>query len=182
MKTKILLTSFQTWLPHQKSNSSDDLLAEITKVNYSSRFTLSFLRQLPVNIDLASKQVISTIETIKPDVIICCGMAEKRTKLTIESNATCQDKCLYTTVDLTELARKLSFTEISHDAGKFVCEGLYYQVLKYIQSQDKNISCIFVHVPLFNNVHLGLMQRDFYLMLFWFASQLNCATKTTKKT
>lgn len=179
MTTKILLTSFQTWLPHQESNSSDDLLAEIAKSDYCNHFSLSFLRQLPVDIKLASQQVISTIKTIKPEIIICCGMAEKRTKLTIESNATCQDKCLYTAVNLVELTSKLAIAEISQDAGNFVCEGLYYQVLKYIQSQNENIHCIFVHVPLFKNVDLDLIQKDFHLMFFELASQLSQKNKIT---
>ena len=172
MKPKILLTSFQTWLPHQKSNSSDDLLAKIATLDYSNYFDLSFLRQLTVDIELASQQVISAIETIEPNIIICCGMAEKRKKLTIESNACCQGECLYTAVDLTELTRNLMITEISHNAGKFVCEGLYYRVLKHIKTHKKNIRSIFVHVPLLEKTHLGLMQEDFHLMFLWFASQV----------
>ena len=180
MKIKMLLTSFQTWLPHQKSNSSDDLLAVIEKLNYQELFSLFFIRKLPVNIELASDLVISKIQAIQPDVIICCGMAEKREKLTIESNASCQAECLYTSIDLFELTKNLEVTKISYDAGKFVCEGLYYQVLKYIQSQNKNILCIFVHVPLLKNSNLSLhIQRDFDRILTWFASQTNLLTDNT---
>lgn len=177
MKTKILLTSFQTWLPHQKSNSSDDLLAAIAKLEYSDYFSLLFLRKLPVDVELATERVISKIEAVEPEVIICCGMAEKRDRLTIESNALCQNECLYTSVDLVELVGKLMIAEISHDAGKFVCEGLYYQILKYIQSQNKNIYCVFIHVPLLNNNSLNLIQRDFDSLFFWFASQISRSTK-----
>jgi pyroglutamyl-peptidase len=45
----------------------------------------SFLRQLPVDIELASKSVISKIAELQPDIIICCGMAESRSQLTIEA-------------------------------------------------------------------------------------------------
>ena len=170
MKTKqikILLTSFQTWLPHQKSNSSDDLLKVIQKLDYSRYVDLFFLRNLPVDIELASQQVIGEIDRLHPDLIICCGMAEKRDKLTIESNASCEDRCLHTAIDLIELTKKLTVTEISHDAGKFVCEGLYYNVLKYIQFQDSNCHSIFVHVPLLKNNNLALILRDFHF-IFWF--------------
>ncbi|MEM8828253.1 MAG: peptidase C15 [Cyanobacteria bacterium P01_G01_bin.19] len=166
MKPKILLTSFQTWLPHQKYNSSDEILAQIQKLNSSSYASLYFLRHLPVNVELASQKLIAEIEYIQPDVIICCGMAEKRDKLTIESNACCCQECLYTAVDLTELCKKLVVTEISHNAGKFVCEGLYYQVLKHIQSQRRKTVCIFVHIPLLENLHPDLVLRDFHLMFF----------------
>ena len=77
MQTKILLSSFSTWLPHQKSNSSDDLLAEIQKLNDDS-ISLFFLRNLPVDVQLASQQVIAEVERIQPDVVMCCGMAEKK--------------------------------------------------------------------------------------------------------
>ena len=177
MKTKILLTSFQTWLTHQQSNSSDDLLVEIQKSDCCADVSLFFLRNLPVDTELASQKVIDEIKIIQPNVIICCGMAEKRTKLTIESNAVCQDECLHTSIDLTELTDRLIITEISHDAGKFVCEGLYYQVLKYIQSKDRNIHCIFVHVPLLKPDRLGLILQDFHSILFLFVDKLISSTK-----
>ena len=168
MKPKILLTSFDTWLPHQKSNSSDDILMKIQKLDYSRYVSLSFLRNLPVNIELASQKVIEKIEHIQPNVVMCCGMAEKRDKLTVESNAVCDSECLYTRVDLTELTKKLMVTNISHDAGKFVCEGLYYRVLKYMRSQRQNIDCIFIHVPLLENQRSSSILRDFHFMFFWF--------------
>ncbi len=180
MKTKILLTSFQTWLPHQKTNSSDDLLAKTQKLDYSGTVSLSFLRNIPVDIKLASQQVISEIEKVEPDVIICCGMAEKRNKLTIESNASCEDECFYTSINCQELSKMLVATEISHDAGKFVCEGLYYQILKYIQSINKNVHCIFVHVPVLEYNHSCLIWRDFHLIIIAFAWKLPELTKAEK--
>lgn len=144
MNSKILLTSFATWLPHQKSNSSDDLLIEIAKLESSS---LTFLKQLPVDVPKASRLVIAKIAERQPDIIICCGMAESRTKLTVESCATCGDALIKTPVDLEKLVAGADGIEISHDAGKFVCEGLYYEVLKYLQEYNLNTPCIFVHVP-----------------------------------
>lgn len=179
-KTKILLTSFQTWLPHQKSNSSDDLLAEIENIDYSHHVSLSFLRNLPVDIELASKKAIAKIDEIQPDVIICCGMAERRDKLTIESNGSSQDECLYSSINLTDLTKRLIVTEVSHDAGKFVCEGLYYRVLKYIQTQE-NIHCIFVHVPLLENIDLNLLLRDFHFILLAVTYKLDLLTKADCK-
>ena len=171
-KIKILLTSFQTWLPHQTSNSSDDLLAEIQQSNYTSVAKLFFLRNLPVNIERATHKTITEINRIQPDVIMCCGMAQRRNKLTIESNASCGNECLYTSVDLTELIKLLTVTEISDDAGKFVCEGLYYQVLKYIRAQHRDLPCIFVHVPLLEVDRQEILQ-DFQSII------LNVAERST---
>ncbi len=173
MDRKILLTSFTTWLPDQKSNSSDDLLVQIAKIYPSSPYSLTFLRQLPVDIHLASSRVIDKINAIQPDVIICCGMAQKRTKLTIESTATCREGILKTPVCLEKLVAGLAETEISHDAGKFVCEGLYYSVLEYLQVNKVTLEpddstcaqCIFVHVPILSPNNLAGILADFCLIL-----------------
>lgn len=171
--------------------------------------SLTLLRQLPVNVPEASRRVIAKIEELQPDGIICCGMAESRTKLTVESCATCgyasyrgslYSYCLYmcrflglkglqyflqgllaistqsdsrlikTSVDLEKLVAGLAGTEISHDAGKFVCEGLYYQVLKYLRERKLNISCIFVHVPVLTPDNLPGIVADFQLIIKEMAS------------
>jgi pyroglutamyl-peptidase len=65
MAKKILLTSFQTWLPHQVSNSSDDLLTKIQEQEFAA--VLTFLRRLPVDVALASSKAIAIIQTLQPD-------------------------------------------------------------------------------------------------------------------
>lgn len=164
MPHKILLTSFDTWLPHHKSNSSDDLLNEISKLNEPSSF-LTFWRLLPVDINLSSSYVIAKINEFQPDTIICCGMAESRNQLTIESNAKCGDTLLKTQINLQELLTDLSSVEISDDAGKFVCEGLYYSVLNYIDKWQLNINCIFVHVPVLTEENIAEIVADFKLII-----------------
>ena len=166
MSNKLLLTSFQTWLSHQKFNSSDRLL-EIVQTRADSN--LYFSRQLPVETNLAARQVIAVIEKINPEGIICCGMAESRSQLTVESNAECDypsgtlrdRECIFTKVDLEKLIACLNNTKISHNAGKFVCEGLYYQVLKYINLKQVNIPCIFVHIPLLDANNSNVILQDF---------------------
>jgi pyroglutamyl-peptidase len=196
MNKKILLTSFQTWMPHQVSNASDDLLAEIAELNISPNLT--FLRRLPVNVSESASLVIAKIEKLRPDAVICCGMAAGRQILTVESCATCCEKLnelgfgyldskfnlknwqsflnslpaemssssellLNTSVDLVKLVTGLAVTEISHDAGKFVCEGLYYEVLKSLD--QRNIPCIFVHVPVLTPDNLPNILADFQLII-----------------
>jgi pyroglutamyl-peptidase len=170
MPRKILLTSFQTWLPHQKSNSSDDLLNLINLVNIHrvqqlKLNSLLFLRQLPVNIELATQQVIDAIKVINPHGIICCGMAESRSELSLESCASWDQDCVFTKVNLNELVNCLNDTNISHNAGKFVCEGLYYRVLKYIQTEKLYLPCIFVHVPALLPDNLSLIEADFQTII-----------------
>lgn len=161
----VLLTSFAPWKAHQPSNSSDDLLLEMVKTGTPS--WLHLLRQLPVNVPVAKEIAIGKIQQLQPQTVICCGMAESRTKLNVESKATVRGHSLHTRVDLEALTVGLNSTEISDDAGRFVCNGLYYAILYYLQNrypdilhsdiphpdifsdiQHPDIQCLFVHVPI----------------------------------
>ena len=161
---QILLTSFTTWLPHQESNASDDLLLEVAKLD-SLSLSLNFLRQLPVDVAQASDRVFAKINELQPDAIICCGMAESRTQLSVESCAACGTTILTTSVSLEKLLTGSTATEISHDAGKFVCEGLYYSVLNYLQERQLNSRCVFVHVPILTPENSLEVMADFLCIL-----------------
>ena len=152
MSQKILLTSFQTWLPHQPSNASDELLV------MAQGHSHAMLRQLPVDTARASERVIAAIEDVQPEIVICCGMAESRYQLTVETNATWTSDRLYTSVDLISLVKHLKNTAVSHNAGKFVCEGLYYQVLKHLPPASQGI---FVHVPILTATNVPEILTDF---------------------
>ncbi|AFZ20409.1 pyroglutamyl peptidase I [Allocoleopsis franciscana PCC 7113] len=160
----ILLTSFQTWLPHQQSNSSDDLLEEVAKLE-SFPHSLTFLRHLPVDIAQASQRAIAKINELQPDIIICCGMAESRRQLSVESNASLGDTVLKTPVDLERLLDSSIDTTISHNAGKFVCEGLYYSVLNYLQKNELKKHGLFVHVPILTRNNMAEVLTDVELIM-----------------
>jgi len=171
MKKRILLTSFDIWLKDQQSNSSDDLLLEVTKLELIPH-DLIFLRHLPVDVQLASERVIQKINAIQPDYIICCGQAASRTQLSVEAGASCGEIVLQTEVDLEELVAGAVAIEISHDCGKFVCvrvadapESLYYSVLDYLSQSQLTARCIFVHVPVLNQENLSTILADFVLII-----------------
>jgi pyroglutamyl-peptidase len=167
MSKKFLLTSFQTWLPHQKSNSADDLLKIISNDNFP-HISFTLIRKLPVNIVEASFLTIQEMKTQKPEVIICCGMAEKRQYLTLESKAIWKDKKIATSVNLEEIITRLSNTKISNNAGKFVCEGLYYRVLSYQKKHLPNSKIIFVHVPILHENNQVEICQDFRQIINYF--------------
>ncbi|MEH2128039.1 pyroglutamyl-peptidase I family protein [Nostoc sp.] len=173
MKKRILLTSFDTWLKDQQSNSSDDLLLEVTKL-YLIPHDLTFLRQLPVDVELASTQVMEKIKAIQPDYIICCGMAASRTQLSVEAVASCGEIVLQTEVDLEKLVAGAVAIQISHDCGKFVCEGLYYSVLDYLSQNQLTSRCIFIHVPVLNQENLAGILADFVLIINKLALSSSC--------
>ena len=169
MKIKVLLTSFDIWKPEHTSNSSDDLLGLISAQELTD-YSLSWLRKLPVDSEVAPEIVISQIEKFHPDVIVCCGMAEKREILTIESQANSGERVMKTSVDLSKFVVGLDGTELSNDAGKFVCEDLYYSVLKYLDEGGLKSKCIFVHVPILTAINRDLIVGDFLKIL----SKISC--------
>jgi pyroglutamyl-peptidase len=162
---KILLTSFQTWMPHQQSNSSDELLARIQGETFTD-LELIFLRGLPVETEKASRETIAVLEKFPCDRVVCCGMAESRRNLTVESNARRGRECLKTAIALPPLVSQLKTTEISHDAGQFVCEGLYFEILNYLQRSQSACHCLFLHVPILTRDNEAEILADFKKLLF----------------
>ncbi|BAZ87095.1 pyroglutamyl-peptidase I family protein [Dolichospermum compactum] len=171
MQKKILITSFDIWLSQQESNSSDDLLLALAKMASFSH-DLNFLHRLPVDVQLASPRVIAKINELQPDYIICCGMAETRSQLSVEVLASSTsisinspENIFQTSVDLEKLLVQTAAVEISYDCGKFVCEGLYYSVLDYLHQSQLSIKCIFVHVPILTPENSLQIITDFVLII-----------------
>ena len=155
---KILLTSFTIWKAHHTSNSSDDLLEILSRTH---PFPMHYLRKLPVDFRLAPQQVLARFRELHPDLIILCGMAEERDKLQVESRAVVGDEVIVTGVDLEALTGGLAITEISHDAGRFVCNELYYRMLEYHRDEGLAQPCVFVHVPRLTDANRGSILEDF---------------------
>jgi pyroglutamyl-peptidase len=142
----VLLTSFETWLPHQVSNASDDLLQLlIDRAALPDRARC--LRHLPVDFDRAPQLVLQAIAHDRPRIVLLCGMAEGRSHLSLEAQAQHQGSCLATTVDLPTLIRQTQFSQISTDAGNFVCNRLYYRVLQWALLERYSGQVLFLHVP-----------------------------------
>ena len=70
-----------------------------------------------------------------------------------------------TAINLADLIVGLNRTEISNDAGKFVCEELYYSVLKYIEVNGLKSQCIFIHVPVLTEDNRDVIVEDFMKIL-----------------
>ncbi|MEM8613487.1 MAG: peptidase C15 [Cyanobacteria bacterium P01_H01_bin.105] len=156
MTSPLLITSFRPWKAHQRLNSSDVLLERVAAK--LPKNTIS-LRWLPVNFDLAPIQVISHIFQYRPKVVICCGMAETRKTLTVEQWGTYQHSRLATPIQLPTLIDKTIHTRISHNAGNFVCNRLYYRVLHHFKQQSS--LALFVHVPLITPANQAVIEFDF---------------------
>ncbi|MEM6502723.1 MAG: peptidase C15 [Cyanobacteria bacterium P01_C01_bin.89] len=164
MTHKLLVTSFQTWLPHQSENSSDVLL-ETTKAKLSSDCIL--LRKLPVDFVAAPQLVLQAVKQNRPRAVVACGMAEGRSLLTVEQFARRDSTTLETSLPLPQLIDGLSHTKISEDAGDFVCNGLYFDLLAATDKatvsphQTPLKDAVFVHVPLLTDDNQGAIAADF---------------------
>jgi pyroglutamyl-peptidase len=166
----ILITSFQVWRSHQPSNSSDDLVAELWRTHRLPKDTV-WLRQVPVNFQLAPIRVIAEIARLRPRLVICCGMAENRPYLSVERQAverqaTGDGKILQTSVDVTALLSNTYLSQVSDDAGTYVCNALYYDVLSFIYRHRWPINCVFVHIPILPSPLLKGSQRKLILADF----------------
>ncbi|MDV3350238.1 peptidase C15 [Leptolyngbyaceae cyanobacterium CCMR0082] len=156
MSAPILITSFRPWKAHQGLNTSDVLLERVAAKLPQNAI---FLRWLPVNFDLAPMQVINHIVQYRPKAVICCGMAEMRQTLTVEQWGTHGDNRLATPIDLKTLIKNTIHTHISNDAGNFVCNRLYYRVLRHLKQQSA--AALFVHVPLITPANHTVIEFDF---------------------
>ena len=152
MMRRLLLTSFSPWKPEHVSNSSDDLLGLLqTQVTGEWATQLDFVRQLPVDFEAAPREAIAHFQRLQPDAMVCFGMAETRDRLNLERQAVWEEQLRHTRLDLSWLAAGLAFTDISDDAGGFVCNRLYHALLEHFQGEVTPPStapfALFIHVP-----------------------------------
>jgi pyroglutamyl-peptidase len=159
----MLLTSFTTWKDHHRSNSSDDLLQQVLPDRSSPG--LHFLRQLPVDFEVAPQLAIAQIQQLQPRFVVCCGMAETRDRLTVEVQAVQQEQVLTSRLDLAALVAGLAFTDLSYDAGDFVCNRLYFDLLHYVQTHQPATRALFVHVPVLSEENGDRILTDFRQIL-----------------
>ena len=167
----LLLTSFDTWQPEQVSNASDDLL-ELVGSNPPKTPELLFLRKLPVDTKQASDRIVATLQEREPDGLVCCGMAAKRALLALEKQAVEGEEVLQAAIDLQALAEGLQQTYISYDAGRFVCNATYYQMLRYQRNSPCPIPTLFVHVPILNEGNRENVVGDFLQVLQRFSDNI----------
>ncbi|MBW4652454.1 MAG: peptidase C15 [Kaiparowitsia implicata GSE-PSE-MK54-09C] len=163
MPRRLLLTSFSTWRADQRSNSSDDLIELLPQDTWDTATPL--LRLLPVDVAQATERAIAYIHAFTPDVVVCCGMAEGRSRLHLERQAVQADRTLQTPIDLEQLCQALPMTEISHDAGQFVCNGYYFALLDYLAQAHQPTQALFVHVPVLTPENRTLLVQDFTAVL-----------------
>jgi len=171
MKTALLLTSFAPWRKHQRSNASDDVLVALQQQQLPA--SVALLRQLPVNLPIAKEITIAKLQQLQPQILVLCGMAESRSRISLEQQATVRNRTYQTSIDLNFLVKDLSITEISQDAGRYVCNSLYYSMLDYTVldytvndlHQASACDCVFVHFPVVTKQNRSQILADMSVIL-----------------
>lgn len=174
----ILITSFQPWRAHQHSNSSDDVIGNLDAQRQLPDDAI-WLRRVPVSFQLAPMRVINAIYYWRPRAVICCGMAERRVRVTVEKRAKrLGGKSLETKLPLAEILHGTAFSEVSLDAGSYVCNHLYYSVLEFVEKLKMPTEAVFIHVPVLNLANQKVIFQDVDEIIY---SISNWTIKSNKK-
>lgn len=169
--TKVLLTGFEPFAGARKNSS-----AEV--IHWIDGQSLIDVRTaiLPVEYQGSTKRLIELIHEIQPEVIISLGQAEGRSKISLErvainlNDAQIADNAgeirservireggssaYFTPVPLKTLLDQVAPQgfplEISLSAGSFVCNHVFYEVLRHIEQVGKSreLWMQFIHLPL----------------------------------
>jgi len=130
-------------------------------------------RVLPCAYDASVKQLISAIETLRPDALLMTGQSARRGVVCVErfahnlddASAPDNDGVLRRALRISRaapdwleavapariIARAINeagiSARVSKNAGAFVCNHLYFAALQYLRERKSAISAVFVHLP-----------------------------------
>ncbi len=165
---KILLTGFDPFGGETINPSWQAVCKTAEKINFAVVKTLL----IPTEYYTSVKTAVSAIERFSPDVVICVGQAGGRASVNIEriavniadsDHADNAGVCLHTVncpngpeklctlLPVQNMADAINSVGlpalVSDNAGRFVCNHLFYGLLKYVSDNKLPINVGFIHVP-----------------------------------
>lgn len=166
---RLLLTGFEPFLEF-KVNPTEEIV-KVLQGKVIGDYEV-FGRVLPVDFNQTATRALQYIDEIEPDVVIALGLAGGRTKITPEriaincadgapdnNGVTMQDDPIveagpaayFTTLPvrsfINELQKQGYPAQMSNSAGTYLCNFVMYQMLHYIETNQKPIKAGFVHIP-----------------------------------
>jgi pyroglutamyl-peptidase len=166
---KLLLTGFEPFLDFS-INPTETIVKELDGQKVGN-YEIKGLH-LPVDFDLAPKQIVEAVAEENPDAVISLGLAAGRTAITPERIAiNCQDgepdnrgvtlednaieengsDGYFSTLPIRRMVNRLKEAgypaAISNTAGTYLCNNVMYSVLHELKSSGKEIPSGFVHIP-----------------------------------
>lgn len=132
-----------------------------------------FRAELPVVYGQCGEVLAELIERVQPDCVLCFGQAAGREGISLESTAVnvkaasapdnagvtfsgekidpAGPESLRARLPLKELCALLKDaglpTKISYSAGTYVCNDLFYNMLRYAEENEPRLMCGFIHLP-----------------------------------
>ena len=172
MLTRLLVTGFGPFHAVE-TNSSELVVRELPNILGEKQGFCLRTRIFPVIYETASEEILQTIRTTNPDVLIMIGVSESANKLQLERvarNLDCSETFdnqsvlrknqrilndgpdqYLTALPLNEYADALTEagipTQVSEDAGGFLCNHYYYRACHHLAVVQVDCNCLFVHVP-----------------------------------
>jgi len=148
---KILCTGFKG-----KLNSSNILLENISKNN---KFDYIFLENDFIE---SENQLIEKIKVNKYDYIFSFGQKPIIKSIYIEkigTNGLIKMETNYNIFGLKCFLEKYYKIKISENAGKYLCNNIYYKGLKYIYDNKIKAKMVFIHIPKINNIEIKYFSK-----------------------
>lgn len=185
---KILISGFEAF-DGLESNPSEDLILELAKKKWD--FML-YPVVLPVSFKKAFRKLKKEIDKLRPDIVICVGLAYIRNEITLErvainfAEARIPDNDgfqpvgefivaqapdgLFSDLPINSMAQvcidnKIK-ASISNTAGTYVCNALMYEVLLY--GRSKKFKAGFIHIPPTSDIkkEKGTVEMDELIQAF----------------
>ncbi|AWB46423.1 pyroglutamyl-peptidase I [Paenibacillus sp. CAA11] len=170
---KILVSGFEPF-GGDPVNPTEQLVAALAEESFAGGEVHTVL--LPVTFDECADKLIQVMEEVRPDAVICCGLAKGRTAITPERIAinvkdipasSYADNSggrpvdlpireggpdgLFATLPIRDMVTRLIEQDIpatlSNTAGTFICNNTMYRVLDYIGTRKLPTLAGFVHFP-----------------------------------
>ena len=157
---RVLISAFEPFC-NRKINNSEEVLNKLDLCKYNKIL-------LPVSYNRSFNILKEEINKIKPDLVICLGEAINRIEICLERRAInlrkasicdndnvcfdglkvndCEDEFLYSNLNIDKLVLKTNVAD-SFDAGMFVCNSLFYELLDYNRELNNSMLCGFIHIP-----------------------------------
>ncbi|EZA62455.1 hypothetical protein DMN91_004474 [Ooceraea biroi] len=197
-KCRILVTGFGPFDKHVV-NASWEAVKELQKLWAASKEFPGvelITEEIPVSYDYVSTCIPQLWKKYNPTIVLHVGVSHIATSLTIECHAhssgydrfDVDDKCpdendiecnvLETSIDVKELCDIVNKNSeksgcdacISHNAGRYLCEYIYYQSLTIEPTR-----VLFVHVPDFDKYSSAQTAKGLYDVLSCLVRNLKCS-------
>jgi pyroglutamyl-peptidase len=169
---KVLITGFDPF----GGEPINPALESVKKLaNHTTEKFEVVVREIPTVFDKAIDHLLTAMEEVKPDIVICVGQAGGRSDITVErvainiNDARIPDNegnqpidtevaaggpaAYWSTLPIKAMVKEMNKAgipaSVSHTAGTFLCNHIFYGLMHYLATTgDAAIRGGFIHIPL----------------------------------